>query len=260
VARPLGSHASGRESVGEHAVEVSGLTVYYNPQRPALEDANFSIPKGAMVGILGPNGGGKSTLLKAILGLAPAGHGAARILGAPVGRRVRSLVGYVPQGEDVDWKFPVSAFDVAMMGRAPALGLLGRPRSRDRELAREALKTVEMEKHEGSLVGELSGGQQQRVFLARALAQEAEVLLLDEPVSGVDAPSQGEIFDLLHRLQGEGKTAILTSHDISFVAERCDLALLLNQRVMAFGEPGEIFSRELLSKTYGTDVPTGEGG
>lgn len=259
MARPLGKRPSSETPTGEYAVEVGDLTVAYNPQRPALEEATFSIPRGAMVGILGPNGGGKSTLLKAILGLVPTGRGEARILGSPVGRRVRALVGYVPQSEDVDWKFPVSAFDVAMMGRVPSMGLLRRPRARDRELARQALKTVGMEKHAGSLVGELSGGQQQRVFLARALAQEAEVLLLDEPVSGVDAPSQDEIFDLLHRLQGEGKTALLTSHDISFVGERCDLALLLNQQVVALGKPGEVLTRELLSQTYGTDV-SGEGG
>lgn len=202
------------------------------------------------MGIVGPNGGGKSTLLKAVLGLVPVERGTVEILGRRADRRVRRLVGYVPQREDVDWNFPVSAFDVVMMGRVPSMKLLRRPTDRDRELVWEALRTVGMEKLADSRIGEFSGGQQQRIFLARALAQEAGVLLLDEPVSGVDAPSQHEIFDLLHRLQGQGKTTIVTTHDLSCVAERFDLALLLNRRVVALGEPEEVFTPELLNETY----------
>ena len=203
-----------------------------------------------MVGIVGPNGGGKSSLLKAVLGLVPKQRGRVEILGRPVDRRVRRLVGYVPQREDVDWSFPVSAFDVVMMGRVPSMKLLRRPTARDKELVRKALKTVGMEKHAETRIGEFSGGQQQRIFLARALAQEAEILLLDEPVSGVDAPSQHEVFDLLRGLQKAGKTVIVTTHDLSCVAERFDLALLLNRRVVAFGRPEEIFTPELLNETY----------
>ncbi len=203
-----------------------------------------------MVGIVGPNGGGKSTLIKAVLGLVPRQRGEVEILGRPVDRRARRLIGYVPQREDVDWKFPVSAFDVVMMGRVPSMRLLRRPTARDRELVWEALRTVGMEKFADTRIGEFSGGQQQRIFLARALAQEAEVLLLDEPVSGVDAPSQHEIFDLLRGLQEAGKTVIVTTHDLSCVAERFDLALLLNRRVVAFGRPEEVFTSELLNETY----------
>jgi ABC-type Mn2+/Zn2+ transport system ATPase subunit len=231
------------------ALEIKNLSVAYNG-RSALEGITFSVPKGAMLGVVGPNGGGKSTLLKAMLGLVRPQTGTVEILGRWVDRRVRKLVGYVPQREDVDWNFPVSAFDVAMMGRVPSMRPFCRPTARDRELVWEALKTAGMERLADTPIGGLSGGQQQRVFLARALAQEAQVLLLDEPVSGVDAPSQHEIFDLLHRLQGEGKTVVVTTHDLSCVAERFDLALLLNRRVVSLGKPEEVFSPELLNEAY----------
>lgn len=233
----------------EKAIEIRSLTVAYN-RRPAIEDVTLSVPRGAMVGIVGPNGGGKSTLVKAVLGLVPKIRGEVEVLGRPVDRRARRLVGYVPQREDVDWSFPVSAFDVVMMGRIPSLKLLRRPTARDRELVRKALKTVGMEEFAETRIGEFSGGQQQRIFLARALAQEAEVLLLDEPASGMDAPSEHEIFDLLRRLQETGKTVIVTTHDLSCVAERFDLALLLNRHIVAFGRPEEVFTPELLNETY----------
>ena len=233
----------------EYALETRNLSVSYN-RRPALEGATLAVPRGAMLGIVGPNGGGKSTLVKAVLGLVPTESGTVEVLGRSVDRRVRRKVGYVPQREDVDWSFPVSAYDVVMMGRVPSLGFLRHPAGKDQELVREALRTVGMEGFGENQIGELSGGQQQRVFLARALAQEAELLLLDEPVSGVDAPSQHEIFDLLRRLQGEGKTVIVTTHDLSCVAERFDLALLLNRRVVALGPPEGVFTRELLNETY----------
>ncbi len=219
-------------------------------RRGVLEDATFSVPRGSMTGIVGPNGGGKSTLLKAVLGLVSAERGEVELLGRPVDRRARRLVGYVPPREDVDWNFPVSAFDVVMMGRVPSLGFLRRPAASDREAVYKALQTVGMGELAEKKIGEFSGGQQQRIFLARALAQGADVLLLDEPVSGVDAPSQHEIFDLLRGLQGEGKTVIVTTHDLSCVAERFDLALLLNRRVVAFGRPEEVFTPELLNETY----------
>ena len=233
----------------EKAIEIRSLSVAYN-RRPALEDITLSVPKGAMVGIVGPNGGGKSTLVKAMLGLVPRLRGEVEVLGRPVDRLARRLVGYVPQREDVDWNFPVSAFDVVMMGRVPSMKFLRRPAHRDKELAWEALRTVGMEKFAETRIGGFSGGQQQRIFLARALAQEAEVLLLDEPVSGVDAPSQHEIFDLLRELQRAGRTVIVTTHDLSCVAERFDLALLLNRRIVAFGRPEEVFTPELLNETY----------
>jgi manganese/iron transport system ATP-binding protein len=233
----------------ERAIGIRDLDVAYD-RRLVIEGVTFSVPRGAMVGIVGPNGGGKSTLLKAVLGLVPKLRGTVEILGRPVNRKARRLVGYVPQREDVDWNFPVSAFDVVMMGRVPSVKLFWQPAARDKELAWEALRTVGMEKFADTPIGEFSGGQQQRIFLARALAQQAEVLLLDEPVSGVDAPSQHEIFDLLRSLKEAGKTVIVATHDLSCVAERFDLALLLNKRVVAFGRPEEVFTSELLNETY----------
>ncbi len=233
-----------------YAVEIRDLSVAYRRGQPVLDGATLAVPRGTMLGIVGPNGGGKSTLIKAVLGLVPSVGGSVEMLGRPVDRRVRRKVGYVPQREDVDWGFPVSAYDVVMMGRVPSMGFLRRPTEKDRELVWGALETVGMEALVERQIGELSGGQQQRVFLARALAQEAELLLLDEPVSGVDAPSQHEIFDLLRRLQGEGRTVIVTTHDLSCVAERFDLAVLLNRRVVASGPPEEVFTRELLNETY----------
>jgi ABC-type Mn2+/Zn2+ transport system ATPase subunit len=227
---------------------VDGLSVDYG-RRHALEDVTFSLPRGSMLGVVGPNGGGKSTLVKALLGLVPGG-GRVKLLGRGVNRASRRLVGYVPQREEVNWNFPLSALDVVLMGRVPALKLLRRHGERDLRLAREALETVGMERHAGTRIRELSGGQQQRVFLARALAQEAEILLLDEPVSGVDAPTQHEIFDLLRRLQATGKTIVVTTHDLSCVAERFDLALLLNGRVVALGKPSEVFTKPLLDEAY----------
>ncbi len=231
------------------ALEVKDLSVSYGG-RPVLERASLSVERGAMLGIVGPNGGGKSTLLKGILGIAPVAEGEVKVAGRKLDRRSRRLVGYVPQREDVDWKFPVSAFDVVMMGRVPLMGLFRRPSSEDRKLVWKALSDVGMAELADTQIGEFSGGQQQRIFLARALAQGAEILLLDEPVSGVDAPSQHEIFDLLHTLQREGKTVIVTTHDLSCVAERFDLALLLNRRVVAVGKPGEVFTPELLNEAY----------
>jgi len=240
--------------VDEPALKVEELSFAYRGSQRALEGVTLEIPRGSLVGILGPNGGGKSTLIKALLGLIKPQRGRVEILGQPADRRVRRvrrLVGYVPQQDDVDLAFPVSVLDVALMGRVPSMRPFRRFTKRDRRLASEALRTVGMERLADSPIGELSGGQQQRTFLARALAQEAEVLLLDEPVSGVDAPSQQEIFELLRRLRERGKTVMVTSHDLSAANERFDLALLLNRSVVAFGQPEEVFTAERLSQAYG---------
>jgi manganese/iron transport system ATP-binding protein len=237
----------------DSAFSVRNLSVAYNGRR-ALEGVTLEVARGSMVGVIGPNGGGKSTLVKALLGLVPYEAGEVEILGRKPRRRVRRLVGYVPQREEVDWNFPVSVFDVVMMGRVPALGLLRQPSRRDRELVTGALETVGMADHAEARIGELSGGQQQRVFLARALAQEAEILLLDEPVSGVDALAQHEIFDLLRRLQDRGKTVLVTTHDLTCVTERFNAALLLNRRVVAYGPPDEVFTPELLNAAYGSHL------
>lgn len=231
------------------ALSVRSLDVAYEERR-VLEGITLEVPAGAMVGIVGPNGGGKSTLIKALLGLVRPAGGGVEVFGRKLDRKVRRSIGYVPQREDVDWNFPVTVFDVVMMGRIPSLGFMRRHSQRDRELVREALETVGMVANADTQIGQLSGGQQQRVFLARALAQEAEILLLDEPVSGVDALAQHEVFDLLHTLQSRGKTILLTTHDLSIIAERFDSALLLNRRVIAYGKPDDVFTPELLNETY----------
>lgn len=240
--------------MGDFALEVRDLTVSYGGGRPALERASLTVPRGSILGVVGPNGGGKSTLLKGILGIAPVSGGEVLVAGNKVDRRTRRLIGYVPQREEVDWKFPVNAFDVVMMGRVPSMGLFRRPSAEDKKLVWQALADMGMEGVAGRQIGELSGGQQQRIFLARALAQGAEVLLLDEPVSGVDAPSQREVFALLHGLQKAGKTVVVTTHDLSSVAERFDLALLLNRRVVAAGRPGEVFTPEILNEAYDSSL------
>lgn len=236
------------------ALEVRDLSVSYGGGRPVLERVSLSVPRGSILGVVGPNGGGKSTLLKGILGIAPVSEGEVLVAGKSVDRRSRRLIGYVPQREEVDWKFPVSAFDVVMMGRVPSMSLFRRPSAEDKKLVWKALSDVGMEDLADGQIGEFSGGQQQRIFLARALAQGAEVLLLDEPVSGVDAPSQREIFDLLHTLQREGKTVVITTHDLSSVAERFDLTLLLNRRVVAAGKPEEVFTPEILNEAYDSSL------
>lgn len=232
------------------ALEVRDLSVSYGGGRPALERASLTVPRGAMLGVVGPNGGGKSTLLKGILGIAPVSSGEVLVAGKRVDRRLRRLIGYVPQREEVDWNFPVSAFDVVMMGRVPSMSLFRRPSAEDKKIVWKALADVGMADLADNQIGEFSGGQQQRIFLGRALAQGAEVLLLDEPVSGVDAPSQREIFGLLHGLREAGKTVIVTTHDLSSVAERFGLALVLNRRVVAIGKPGDVFTTEILNEAY----------
>lgn len=241
------------------AIEFSDLAVAYGTGRYALHGVTLTVPAETMVAVLGPNGGGKTTLLKVILGLVRPERGRVDIAGQGAGRRARRLVGYVPQRDDVDPAFPVTVFDVALMGRVPALTLFRRLSRRDRQLAWEALATVGMGHHARARIGELSGGQQQRVFLARALAGQAQVLLLDEPVTGVDTPSQHEIFALLRRLRDMGKTILITSHDLNFVGEHADLALLLASRVVAFGRSHDVLVPHLFEQAYGNPLTRAHG-
>lgn len=228
-------------------IVVRNLTTGYR-ENPVLQDVTLTVKRGSLVGVIGPNGGGKSTLFKAILGLLRPWSGTVLIEGSP--RRPGPRIAYVPQAETVDWSFPVTVHDVVLMGRTPRLGILRRPRARDHEIATEALEAVGMQEYRDRQIGELSGGQRQRVFLARALAQEPSILLLDEPVSGVDAVTQHQIFELLERLCQRGITAMVASHDLSCVAQRFDQVLLLNQRVVAYGPPEEVLTQELLNETF----------
>jgi len=231
------------------AIEVRNLTVSYR-SRPAIRNVTVQIDPGLLVGLVGPNGAGKSTLLKAVVGLVLPDSGTVRIFGQPI-EAVRPQVAYVPQRSEVDWDYPIVVEEVVLMGRYPHLGLLRRPGPEDRQIVRAALRQVGMEAFADRQIGQLSGGQQQRVFLARALAQEASILLLDEPFVGVDAATEETIYALLRRMREEGRTVVVATHDLSRAQTSFDRLLLLNQVLVAYGPPKEVFTPALLQRTYG---------
>ncbi|GIP54717.1 metal ABC transporter ATP-binding protein [Paenibacillus vini] len=235
--------------MASYPLEVNHLTVAYQ-KKPVLNSVSFQIPSGKLIGVLGPNGAGKSTLLKAVLGLIPKVEGEVSIFGRPY-REMRKSVGYVPQRESVDWDFPTNALDVVMMGRYGHLGWFRRPGSKEREIALECLSKVGMADYAGRQISQLSGGQQQRVFLARALAQNANLYFMDEPFAGVDATTEKAIIQLLHELKEQGKTVLVVHHDLSTVQEYFDHVLLLNGELIAAGPTKEIFTPDHLQKTYG---------
>jgi ABC-type Mn2+/Zn2+ transport system ATPase subunit len=228
---------------------------------PALEGVGVEIPAGTLVGLAGPNGSGKSTLLKAILNIVRLWRGSVEVFGQPI-NHVRPRVAYAPQIDATDWDFPASVYDVVMMGRYGRLGLLRRPGPIDRQAVDHALQQVSLDGLASRQPRELSGGQQRRVLIARALAQEADLLLFDEPMAGLDAPSQHELLTLFERLRNEGQTLIVATHDLSCVAACFDLALLLNRTVIAFGTPQDVLKPDILTEAYAEHLlllPT-EGG
>ena len=231
------------------AVEVHDLTVAYH-KRPVLYGVDVEIPPGRLVGIMGPNGAGKSTLIKAIMGLIPPINGWVKIFGES-GPKALKRVGYVPQRESVDWDFPVNVMDVVLMGRYGRLGVGRRPGAEDRDVARACLEKVGMLPFAERQISNLSGGQQQRVFLARALAQESDLYLMDEPFAGVDATTEAAIVNLLRELKARGKTILVVHHDLTSAKDYFDSLLLINLRLVAFGETPAVFTPELLQKTYG---------
>jgi manganese/zinc/iron transport system ATP- binding protein len=231
------------------AIRLRNITVSYD-RKPAVRSVSIDIPMARRLAIVGPNGAGKSTLIKAVVGLVALDAGEIRVHGEPI-ERVRQRVAYVPQRGVVDWDFPVRVRDVVMMGRVGRLGWFRRPGARDRQIAAEALERMGMTEFADRQIGQLSGGQQQRVFLARALAQEADVLLLDEPFVGVDASTEEAIFGLLDEARDEGKTVVVVNHDLSSVSRHFDLVLLLNGRVVACGAPSEVMRPDILQRTYG---------
>jgi manganese/zinc/iron transport system ATP- binding protein len=238
--------------VSAPAVEVRDLTVAYG-EKPVLWDVDVDIPAGAMAAVLGPNGAGKSTLLKAMLGLVPAAAGSIRILGQPYDAR-RGRVAYVPQRSTVDWDFPTDALDVVMMGTYGRLGLFRPPGARERATAMQCLAEVGMQEFAKRHISQLSGGQQQRVFIARALAQDAEVFLLDEPLAGVDAPTEASVVATLRRLRERGRTVVAVHHDLDTVEEYFDYAVLLNVRIHASGPSHEVCRPEVLQAAYGSKL------
>ncbi len=231
------------------AIEIADLTVAYR-DRPVLWDVDVQVPAGVLMAVVGPNGAGKTTLLKAVLGLVRPAAGTVRIFGQPI-KAVRRLVGYVPQHREVDWDFPTSVLDVVMMGRYGHLGWFRRPGARERALALAALEQVGMRELANRQISQLSGGQQQRVFLARALVQDAQVYLMDEPFAGVDALTERAILNVMRSLRAAGKTVVVVHHDLQTVREYFDWVLLLNVRRIACGPVAEVFTEENLRQTYG---------
>lgn len=238
-----------RQDASRTAVAFDGVWVAYG-ERVALRDVSVAISWGVRVGIVGPNGAGKSTFLQAIVGMTPLRRGVVQVGGAPAAA-ARSRVAYVPQREQIRWDFPVSVLDVVLMGRYGRLGWLRRPGAADRAIALAALERVSMAHHRDTHIAELSGGQQQRVFLARALAQEADVVLLDEPLNGLDATTYTALLDLLEEQRDQGKAVLMATHDLATARSWCDLVLFLNTDLIAAGPPAAVFTREVLTRTYG---------
>jgi manganese/iron transport system ATP-binding protein len=234
-------------------LQVSDVSVHFNGTA-VLRHVSFTLLVGQRAAVVGPNGSGKTTLLKVIAGALDPTAGAVSIYGHRPGGHV--CIAYVPQRSQVDWNFPVTVSQVVMMGRIRKLGLFHWPRRADWRLVQECLEQVGMGDQEKAQIGELSGGQQQRVFLAQALAQEAELILLDEPLTGLDLPSQEAIFGLLDGLREQGVPVMVSTHDLNLAAERFDQVILLNRRLIAYGPPQDVFSRDNLTATYGGHIHT----
>ena len=229
-----------------------GVTVTYRNGLTALTDASFAIPQGTITGLVGVNGAGKSTLFKAIMGFVPIARGTIRLLGLPVREALRqNLVAYVPQAEEVDWSFPVLVEDVVMMGRYGHMGFLRRPSAADRAKVDQALARVGLSDLRHRQIGELSGGQKKRVFLARALAQEGRIILLDEPFTGVDVKTEDQIIALLRTLRDEGHVMLVSTHNLGSVPDFCDRTVLVKGTVLAYGPTETTFTRENLERAFG---------
>jgi manganese/zinc/iron transport system ATP- binding protein len=239
-------------SLTSDAIRVMDLTVAYHA-KPVLWDVDLQVPSGVLMAIVGPNGAGKTTLIKAILGLVQPAAGQVLVYGQPY-QDQRQMVGYVPQRGSVDWDFPTNVLDVVMMGRYGALGWIRRPRRQDKDLAMEALNKVGMADYADRQISQLSGGQQQRVFLSRALVQDAQVYLMDEPFQGVDAMTERAIIALLQELRAAGKTVVVVHHDLQTVPEYFDWVTLLNVRLIASGPVAETFTEDNLRLAYGGRV------
>lgn len=233
------------------SVQLRQVTAVYDGVT-ALEQVTFALAKGDQVAVVGPNGAGKSTLFNIIAGTLKPTQGMVQIYGS--GPQGHLCVGYVPQRNRVDWRFPATVYDVVMMGRVAKIGLLRWPRQQDRVIVHQALARVGMATLAKRQIGELSGGQQQRVFLARALAQEAELLLLDEPLTGLDLPSQETILALLAELRQQGVTVLVATHDLNQAAEHFATVMLLNRRLIALGAPRAVLTPALLSQAYGNQL------
>lgn len=231
------------------AIEVHNLTTTYGGA-PVLWDVDFELPAGQIIGIIGPNGSGKTTLLKTIMGLLEPSSGFVKIFDQNL-ERMRERIAYVPQRESVDWDFPASVFDVVMMGRYRKKNLFKRTNRTDVDIVNECIDKVGLTEFKKRQISQLSGGQQQRVFIARALAQQADIYLMDEPFVGVDAATENSILTLLSEMKDQGKTVLIIHHDLQTVSDYFDYLVLLNTRLIAKGTPQEVLTKENLSNAYG---------
>ncbi|WP_200978860.1 metal ABC transporter ATP-binding protein [Echinicola sp. 20G] len=237
------------EQINNPVVEVHDLMVSYG-QNPVLWNIDLTLPAGNLIGILGPNGAGKSTLIKAIMGLIEANSGYSKIFDQDL-NQVRDRVSYVPQRESVDWDFPASALDIVMMGTYHHLGLFKRPGKKEKELAMDCLEKVNMKAFAKRQISELSGGQQQRVFIARALAQQADIYFMDEPFAGVDMSTEKALVGLFQEMTATGKTVIVVHHDIYSAGKYFNWLIMLNMHLIASGPTEKVLTEDLLTKTYG---------
>lgn len=235
-----------------HALKIENVTVSYHG-RSAIEAIDLTLNKGNILGIIGPNGAGKSTLLKAILNLISVDSGSINILGGNL-KENRNRIAYVPQRNQYDWDFPIHVMDAVLIGTYPSLGIFKRPKKSDKAWALECLEKVGLAQYANRQIGELSGGQQQRVFLARALAQKADLFFLDEPFVGIDIASEEMIVKLLKDLRDEGKTVVVVHHDLSKAKEYFDELLLLNKQLVQFGRPAEVLRPEVMRKAYESEL------
>lgn len=244
--------ALGEGNSAEPGICARDVTVTYRNGHTAMWNASFEIPRGTVTALVGVNGSGKSTLFKAIMGFVPAAKGEIRILGMSVRDALRkNLVAYVPQAEEVDWAFPVLVEDVVMMGRYGHMGFLRRPSATDHAKVDEALRRVNMQDFRHRQIGELSGGQRKRVFLARALAQDGQVILLDEPFTGVDVKTEEQIIALLRELRAEGRVMLVSTHNLGSVPEFCDRTVFVKGTVLRYGPTETTFTRENLEEAFG---------
>ena len=233
-------------------LEIKNVTVTYNNGHTAIWDTSFSLPTGSITALVGVNGSGKSTLFKSVMGLVNLSKGSVQILGQSVSAAMRAnQVAYVPQSEDIDWNFPVLVQDVVMMGRYGHMNMFRMARSKDHEKVASALERVGIYELRRRQIGELSGGQKKRVFLARALAQESEVVLLDEPFTGIDVNTEEQIMSLLKDMREDGKVILVSTHNLGSVPEFCDRAVLINGTVLASGETNEVFTQDNLQLAFG---------
>jgi manganese/iron transport system ATP-binding protein len=252
AAPPGWAAAAEADGSARAGIAARDVTVTYRNGQTALRDASFEVPPGTITALVGVNGSGKSTLFKAIMGFVPAARGTISILGMPVREALRrNVVAYVPQAEEVDWTFPVLVEDVVTMGRYGHMGFLRIPSAADRAAVTEALARVGMADFRGRQIGELSGGQRKRVFLARALAQDGRVILLDEPFTGVDVQTEDSIIGLLRDMRDEGRVMLVSTHNLGSVPEFCDRTILVKGTVIASGPTATTFTRENLELAFG---------